>query len=198
MRTMTEPASTGPPASQRTAGPRHPGEGGDRGHPLLAVIALSIGTFSFVTTELLPIGLLPLIGADLHRSLSGAGLLVTAYATIVVLVSLPLTLLTGRVPKRRLMGGLLAILAVAVLASAVAPTFELLLAARVVTALAQALFWSVVTSTAAGQFPPERRGRVGAAPATRSSPGPGMGLPLRTPVGQQAGWRGAFSPPPLP
>src|SRR3954453_20578437 len=131
MRTMTEPASTGPPASQRTAGPRHPGEGGARGHPLPAVIPLSIGTFSFVTTELLPIGLLPLIGADLHRSLAGAGLLVTVYATVVVLVSLPLTLLTGRVPKRLLLGGLLAVFAVAVLASALAPTFDLLVVARI-------------------------------------------------------------------
>jgi len=163
------------------------------GRPVLAVTALSIGTFSFVTTETLPIGLLPQIGADLDRSPSGTGQLVTAYAIVVVLVSLPLTLLTRRVPKRMLLGGLLAIFSVATLASAVAPGFGFLLAARIVTAVTQALFWSIVASTAVGQFPPERRARVVAALFTGSSLAPVIGLPLGTWIGQQAGWRTAFA-----
>jgi predicted MFS family arabinose efflux permease len=157
------------------------------------VAALSIGTFSFVTTELLPVGLLPLIGADLDRSLSAVGLLVSAYAVVVVLVSIPLTILTRRLPKRLVLGTLLAVFAVAVLASALAPTFGFLVAARVVTALTQALFWSTVTSTAVGQFPPEKRGRVVAALFTGSSLAPVVGLPIGTWIGQQAGWRAAFA-----
>jgi DHA1 family inner membrane transport protein len=163
------------------------------GRPALAVVARSIGTFSFVTTELLPIGLLGLIGADLHRSLSAAGLLVSAYAVVVLLVSVPLTLLTRRVPKRMVLGGLLAVFAVAALGSAVAPGFGFLVAARVVTAITQALFWSVVTSTAVGQFPPEKRARVVAALFTGSSLAPVVGLPIGTWIGQQAGWRVAFA-----
>jgi predicted MFS family arabinose efflux permease len=162
------------------------------GRPVLAVAALSIGTFSFVTTELLPIGLLPLIGADLDRSLSAVGLLVSAYAVVVLLVSVPLTILTRRVPKRLMLGTLLAVFAVAVLASALAPTFGFLVVARVVTALTQALFWSTVTSTAVGQFPPDKRGRVVAALFTGSSLAPVVGLPIGTWIGQQAGWRAAF------
>jgi predicted MFS family arabinose efflux permease len=156
------------------------------------VLALSVGTFSFVTIELLPIGLLPLIGADLDRSLSAAGLLVTAYAVVVVLMSLPLTLLTRRVPKRSLLGGLLAGFALAALGSAVAPNFGFLLGSRIVTALTQALFWSVVTSTAVGQFPVQRRGRIVGALTAGTSLAAVVGLPVGTWIGQQAGWRMAF------
>lgn len=182
--------TTREPATESTQGTL---AGERRGRPTLVVVALSIGTFSFVTTELLPIGLLPLIGADLDRSLSATGQLVTAYAVIVVLVSLPLTLLTRRVPKRMLLGTLLAVFAIAVLASAVAPSFEFLLAARIVTAVSQALFWSVVTSTAVGRFPPERRARVIGALFIGSSLAPVVGLPIGTWIEQQAGWRAAFA-----
>lgn len=163
-----------------------------RGRPLLAVGALSVGTFAFVTTEMLPIGLLPLIGADLGRSLSGTGLLVTAYAVVVVLLSLPLTVATRHVPRRILLGGLLAVFAGSVLASALAPTFGLLLAARIVTAVAQALFWSIATSTAVGRFPAHRQARVVGALFAGSALGPVVGLPVGTWIGQQFGWRVAF------
>ncbi len=122
------------------------------------MVALAAGTFSFVTTELLPIGLLTLIAADFERSLSDTGLLVTGYAVVVVFVSLPLTRLTRAVPKRLLLGGLLTVFTVATVASAAAHSYGELLAARLVTATAQALFWSIVASTAVALFPPARRG----------------------------------------
>lgn len=160
--------------------------------PLPALVALSVGTFSFVTAETLPIGLLPQISADLHRSLSASGSLVTAYAVVVLLVSVPLTVLTRRIPKRWLMGGLLALFTVAALVSAAAPGFEVLLASRIAMAVAQALFWSVVTPTAAGLFAPERRVDALALLYTGSSLAPVAGLPAGTWLGQQAGWRTAF------
>src|SRR3954453_7673734 len=70
----------------------------------LALAALSISTFTFVTTEILPVGLLTLMADDLHRSESQIGLLMTGYAAVVVLMSLPLAHLTRRVPKRILLG----------------------------------------------------------------------------------------------
>jgi DHA1 family inner membrane transport protein len=185
--------TTKPTAEPTTTEPTKTEPARESFRPALAVAALSIGTFSFVTTETLPIGLLPQIGADLNRSVSGTGQLVTAYAVVVVLVSIPLTLLTRRVPKRMLLGGLLAVFSLAALASAAAPGFEFLLAARIVTAVTQALFWSVVTSTAVGQFPPKHRARVVAALFTGSSLAPVVGLPLGTWIGQQAGWRMAFA-----
>jgi predicted MFS family arabinose efflux permease len=163
-----------------------------QGRPLLAVLALSVGTFTLVTTEMLPIGLLPQIAADLRRSLPGTGLLVTVYALVVLVMSLPLTLLTRRVPRRVLLGGVLAVFALSTLASALAPGFGFLLATRIVTAVAQALFWSIVVSTAVGRFPPDQRPRVVGALFTGSSLAPVIGLPLGTWIGQQAGWRVAF------
>jgi len=162
------------------------------GRPLLVVLALSVGTFSVVTTEMLPIGLLPLIAADLQRSLPGTGLLITVYAVVVLVMSLPLTLLTRRIPRRLLLGGALAVFAISTLASALAPSFGFLLVTRVVTAVSQALFWSIVVSTAVGRFPPDQRSRVVGALFTGSSLAPVVGLPLGTWIGQQAGWRAAF------
>jgi MFS transporter, DHA1 family, inner membrane transport protein len=86
------------------------------------------------------------------------------------------------------------VLAVFVLASWVsaAASYWVLLGARVATALSQALFWSVVVPTAAGLFPPRRRGRVIAVVFAGSSLAVVLGLPVGTWLGQQAGWRTAF------
>lgn len=157
-----------------------------------ALLALSVATFSYVTTESLPIGLLTLIADDLDASLASVGVLVTGYAAVVVLVSLPLTRLTRAVPHRVLLASLLAVFVLATLASAVAGTYLVLLLARLVTALSQALFWSVVASTAAGLFPPALRGRTVAVLFTGSSLAPVLGVPAGTWLGQQAGWRATF------
>ncbi|MDQ1703222.1 MAG: transporter, family, inner rane transport protein, partial [Frankiaceae bacterium] len=106
--------------------------------------ALSLGTFTFVTTESLPIGLLTSMSADLEHSVSSIGFLVTGYAAVVVLASVPLTMLTRGLSRRTVLGGMLATLVVTALASAMAHSYTFLLVARLLTALAQALFWSVV------------------------------------------------------
>jgi predicted MFS family arabinose efflux permease len=157
-----------------------------------ALAALSVAAFCFVTTEVMPIGLLTLIAADLHRSASQTGLLVTGYAVVVVLASLPLARLTHQVPRRQLLAGSLAVLAAATVAAAVSPGYGVLLGARLVTALAQAMFWSVVASTATGLFPPQVRGRMVARLAMGNSLAPVLGVPAGTWLGQQAGWRTAF------
>jgi MFS transporter, DHA1 family, inner membrane transport protein len=108
-----------------------------------ALAALGVAAFCFITGESLPIGLLPEMSRSLHSSLSQTGLLVTAYAVVVVLASAPLTHLTRDVPRRLLLSVLLGTLAVGTLAASAAPSYALLLAARLVTALAQAVFWSV-------------------------------------------------------
>jgi predicted MFS family arabinose efflux permease len=106
-----------------------------------ALLMLSVGTFSYVTIEVLPIGLLTVMADDLHRSRSQIGLLVSGYAAVVVLMSIPLTRLTRRWPRRSVLSGTLAVVAVANLLAAAAPTYEVLFGARLVTALSQALFW---------------------------------------------------------
>jgi DHA1 family inner membrane transport protein len=158
----------------------------------LAVVALALGTFSFVTTETLPIGLLPQIAADLGVSLSAAGLLVSGYALVVVVMSVPLTMLFRRVPRRCLLGGLFAVFTSATVLSATAGSYSMLLLARVAIALTHSVFWSVVSATAVGLYPPQRRGRVLASVFSGASLGVVLGTPAGTWLGQHAGWRAAF------
>ncbi|TCC47856.1 MFS transporter [Kribbella capetownensis] len=105
-----------------------------------ALLMLAFGTFSFVTVEVLPIGLLTVMADDLGRSRSDVGLLVTGYAVVVVLASIPLTRLTHRLPRRLVISGTLAILALSAGLAALAQSYEVLLVSRLFTALAQALF----------------------------------------------------------
>ncbi|MFB9447983.1 MFS transporter, partial [Dactylosporangium vinaceum] len=158
----------------------------------LALIALSVSTFTYITTEVLPVGLLTLMADDLHRSRSQVGLLMTGYAVVVVLMSLPLARVTRRIPRRLLLGLTLGVFSAATLVSALAPGYEVLLAARLVVGLSQALFWSIVASTATSLFPPSRRGRTVARMSLGAALAPVLGVPLGTWIGQQAGWRVAF------
>ncbi len=158
-----------------------------------ALVALAVGAFTYVTAEVLPIGLLTVMAADLDRSPSETGLLVTGYAAVVVLASLPLTRLTQRVPRRRLLTVTLGVFVAGMLLTAVAPNYPVLLGGRLLVAATQALFWSVATPAAAAMFPPEIRGRAIARMSIGSSLGPVLGVPAGTWLGQQVGWRTAFA-----
>ena len=162
------------------------------GRAVVALIALSVSTFTFVTTETLPIGLLPLIADDLGTTRSAVGLLVTGYGLVVVVASIPLTRLTRRLPRRSLLSGLLAVFVAATCLSALAPGYWMLLGARTVTALSQALFWAVVTPAAAALFRPRVRGRAISILYAGGSMAALAGVPAGTWLGQQAGWRMAF------
>ncbi|MGA3354239.1 MAG: MFS transporter [Acidimicrobiales bacterium] len=163
--------------------------------PLAAVGALAAlggSAFCFVTGESLPVGLLPELSASLHSSLSATGLLVTAYALVSVVASAPLTHLTRHVPRRSLLSGLLGVFVVATLGAAAAPDYWLLMAARIVTALSQAVFWSIAPVTAAGLFPPAKRGRAIAGVLASGPIAILLGVPAGTWIGLQAGWRVPF------
>lgn len=157
-----------------------------------ALAALAVGAFCYVAMEALPIGLLPLISADLGVSLTGAGLLVTGYALTVAVVSVPLAYATRRIPRRILMTALLAVFVVATVVSGLAGDYVLLLIARLVVALSQAVFWSVVGPAAASLFPQRVRGKATATVFGGSALAPMLGVPAGTWLGQQAGWRWAF------
>ncbi|GIH72954.1 MFS transporter [Sphaerimonospora thailandensis] len=157
-----------------------------------ALVALAVGAFTYVTAELLPIGLLTVMAADLHRSQAETGLLVTGYAAVVVLASLPLTRLTHRVPRRTLLIVTLGVFVAGTLLTAVAPNYPVLLGGRLLVAATQALFWSVATPAAAAMFPPEFQGRAVARLSIGSALAPVLGVPTGTWLGQQFGWRTAL------
>ncbi|CCH15789.1 MFS transporter [Micromonospora lupini] len=157
-----------------------------------ALAALSAATFCYVTTEVLPIGLLTLIAPDLGRSRSEAGLLVTGYAVVVMIVALPLTRVTRRLPRRPLLAGTLGVFVAATTVSAFATSYEMLLAARLVSATTNGVFWAVVFPVAISMFPANIRGRIVARLSIGNALGPVLGVPLSTWLGGQAGWRAAF------
>ena len=159
---------------------------------LAAAAVLGAAAFCYVTGENLPVGLLPVMSASLHSSLPATGLLVTIYAVVVVVASAPLTYLTRRLSRRLLLLGLLGVFVAGTLAAAAAPGYRWLVAARVVTALAQAVFWSIAAVAAAGMFPAGERGRAVAGVLSGGSLAVLLGVPAGTWIGQHAGWRVAF------
>ncbi|MFI6120432.1 MFS transporter [Streptomyces sp. NPDC051064] len=153
---------------------------------------MAVAAFSFVTTENLPIGLLSLIADDLNASVSSVGLLVTFYGLTVAVVSVPVAKLTLGIPRRILLIRILGLFLVATWISAAAPTYWVLLLARLLTSLSQAVFWAVVAPTVAGLFQPAVRGRIIALTFSGASLGGVLGVPAATWIGQGAGWRIAF------
>ncbi|MEU7039573.1 MFS transporter [Streptomyces varsoviensis] len=153
------------------------------------VAALMLAAFTFNTTENLPIGVLELISDDLKVSLSAVGGLVTGYGVTVAVVSLPIAHATRAMPRRHVLTALLGALVVASLVSAAGSSYWLLLAARMVTALAQALFWAVMGPVAVGLFPRRVRGRVIGLLSVAGSLALVLGIPAGTWLGQQRGWQ---------
>jgi len=158
------------------------------------VAALMLAAFTFNTTENLPVGLLSLMAADLGVSLAAVGVLVTGYGLTVAVVSLPVAHVTRSVPRRSLLAGLLGLVAAASWGSALtAVSYGTLLAARLVTAVAQALFWAVMGPVAVGLFPPERRGRVMGLLSVGGSLATVLGVPAGTWLGGHGSWRAPFA-----
>ncbi len=159
---------------------------------LAVLIALAVGTFTYVTAETLPVGLLLVMAKDLHTSPSAVGMLVTCYGFVVIVAALPLTHATRHIPRRYLMCGLLAGFVVATALSAASSSYPVLLATRVATALTQAVFWSVVVPTTGSLVPARVRGRALALVLSGTSLAAVVGVPAGTWLGQRAGWRASF------
>ncbi|SMF25718.1 MULTISPECIES: MFS transporter [unclassified Pseudomonas] len=156
------------------------------------LVALAIGAFGIGVTEFAPMGMLPSIATDLGVSIPAAGLLVSAYA-LGVLIGAPLmTLATGRVPRRYLLIGLMAIFTLGNLMSALATDYASLMVARVVTSLNHGAFFGIGSIVAASVVPPEKRAGAVAAMFMGLTLATIGGVPLATWFGELLGWRTAF------
>ncbi|HYQ53142.1 MAG: MFS transporter [Pseudomonas sp.] len=156
------------------------------------LVALSVGAFGIGVTEFAPMGMLPSIAADLGVSIPAAGLLVSAYA-IGVLIGAPLmTLATGKIPRRYLLIGLMAIFTLGNLMSALATDYQSLLIARVVTSLNHGAFFGVGSIVAASLVAPEKRAGAVAAMFMGLTLATIGGVPMATWFGELMGWRTAF------
>ncbi|MGW1115754.1 MFS transporter [Streptomyces tanashiensis] len=161
----------------------------DSWHGPAVLAALMLAAFTFNTAENLPIGLLEVISESLRVSVSAVGLLVTGYGVTVAVASLPLAHVMRAVPRRYVLTGLLAALVVSSLAAALTTSYWLLLMARLLTALAQALFWAVMGPVAVGLFAPAVRGRVVGALSVAGSLALVIGVPAGTWLGRLSDWR---------
>ena len=160
--------------------------------PYFALVTVAIAIFLSVTTEMLPTGLLPEMSADLHVSESLIGITVSVFAFTVVVSTAPLTALTRRIPRHALVVTVLLVLAVSTVATASAPTYILLVAARIVGGLAHGVFWSVVGAYAAYLVPRDQVGRAVSITLGGGSLAFVLGVPLGTALGHAIGWRASF------
>lgn len=119
----------------------------------IPTIGLAFAAFVFNTSEFLPVGLLPNIAESIHESVSKTGLIITVYAWVVSLLSLPLTILTAKLERRRLLLWLIVIFALSHFVVLWADTFEKLMGARICVAVTHSIFWSIMTPLAARVAP---------------------------------------------
>ncbi|NVZ91290.1 MFS transporter [Pseudomonas yamanorum] len=157
-----------------------------------AVSVLCIASFTMVTSEFAPIGLLSQISADLDQAPSTVGLTVTLYAWIGAASGLLSNWLNRRVPRKALLIALMLILALSNGLAALSPEFSSLLGARAVGALAHGVFWAIVAATAAHIVPSHRVGLATSIVLGGITIATVMGVPLINLVGQYDGWRTAF------
>jgi DHA1 family inner membrane transport protein len=153
------------------------------------LLALAIGAFGIGTTEFVVMGMLPEIADGLGVSVSAVGLLISAYAVGVVVGAPTLTALGVRFPPRRTLVALMVVFVVGNTLSALAPTYETLVAARVLTALVHGAFFGVGAVAARRLVPPERATQAIALMITGLTLANVVGVPLGTLVAQQLSWR---------
>ncbi|GGU18744.1 MFS transporter [Streptomyces lavendofoliae] len=158
----------------------------------LALLALAIAAFGIGTTEFVMMGLLPNVADDLHTSVPTAGYLVSAYAIGVVVGAPLLTALGSRVPRKRMLLLLMALFTVGNLASALAPGFGTLVAARVLAGLPHGAFFGVGAVVAARLVREGRQARAVATMFLGLTVANIVGVPAATLLGQHLGWRATF------
>lgn len=176
------PASSSP-ASGRVATPRL---------PWLGLIVLASSVFLSVTSEMMPTGLLPDMSGSLGVSESQIGLLVTVFAFTVVLSSTPLAALTRRVPRHTLLVVVLTVFSLSNLLTALSPSYEMVVASRVLGGLSHGLFWAIVSAYTAHLVPREQLARAVAITLGGGTLAFVLGVPLGTALGHFGGWRWSF------
>lgn len=158
----------------------------------LALLALAIGAFGIGTTEFVMMGLLPQIAAGFGVSIPTAGLLVTGYALGVVVGAPLMTVLGTKISRKRMLMLLMGLFVLGNLLSAVAPSFGLMLAGRIVASLAHGAFFGIGSVVAADLVAPEKKAGAIAMMFTGLTVANVVGVPLGTFIGQAMGWRITF------
>jgi predicted MFS family arabinose efflux permease len=155
----------------------------------LALTVLAAAAFVYVTAEIMPVGALPAIAADLRVSEATVGTLLASYALVAAVATVPLVRWTAHWPRRRILLFTLICLAVSQLISALAPTFTVLALGRVLCALTHGLMWSVIAPIGVRMVPSTHAGRATAAVYVGTGLALVIGSPLTAVMSQLWGWR---------
>ena len=158
----------------------------------LALWALTLSAFAIGTTEFVIVGLLPTIAADLGVTLPSAGLLVSLYAVGVAIGAPVLTALSGRIPRKQLLLGLMVIFTIGNLLAWMAPGYVTLMGARVLTGLAHGVFFSIGSTIATSLVPKDKAASAIALMFSGLTVALVTGVPLGTWIGQHFGWQATF------
>lgn len=158
----------------------------------LAVYILGLSVFALGTSEFMLSGLLPPIADDMNVSIPRAGLLISAFAIGMVVGAPLLAVATLRLPRRTTLIALISVFGLGQVAGALAPTYEVLFASRVISAFACAGFWAVGAAVAIAMVPVNQRARAMAVMIGGLSIANVLGVPLGAFLGENLGWRSAF------
>ncbi len=158
----------------------------------LGLVALALGGFGIGLTEFVIMGLLPEVAADFGVTEAAAGWLISGYALAVVVGALGLTAATTRLPRKPVLMGLLVLFIAGNAISALAGSYELMLAGRVIAALCHGAFFGIGSVVAASLVAPEKRAGAIAIMFTGLTAANVLGVPFGTFLGQEFGWRSTF------
>ncbi|HHT7857015.1 sugar transporter [Pasteurella multocida] len=157
------------------------------------VITFALAGFVFNTTEFIPVALLSDIAQSFAMSVSQTGLIITVYAWVVSLMSLPFMLLTAKAERRGLLIKLLVLFILSHLLSVIAWDFWVLVLARIGVALTHSIFWAITASLVIRVAPKDKKSQAIGLLAIGCSLAMILGLPLGRLIGQFFGWRATFA-----
>lgn len=161
-------------------------------HSWLAVSAVGLAIFSVVTTELLPVGLLTPIAETLNIAPGTAGLMVSFPALLAAFFSPLVVLISGNIDRRRILCGLLGLLVLANLASALAPSWGWMLVARIFVGFCIGGIWAIASSLAVRLVRPAAVGLATSIIFGGVAAASVLGVPIGALIGDLIGWRWVF------